>query len=141
MYRSEMGGELTDPSVSCADPVSLRFGHLAGLTVHRTVIQYRSAASLPYRGANSKHFVTFQGRQREDLFLGAQRRSTDPSTASGPPPLSGEAREVRCSSLPCKGRCRAQRGGGVTPAGHRRTNFPPLSGQPHSVTLEWNING
>ena len=28
-------------------PVSLRLGHAAGLTVHRTVIQYRVAASLP----------------------------------------------------------------------------------------------
>ena len=28
-------------------PVSLRLGHAAGLTVHRTVIQYRAAASLP----------------------------------------------------------------------------------------------
>ena len=29
--------------------VSLRLGHAAGLTVHRTVIQYRGAASLPRR--------------------------------------------------------------------------------------------
>ena len=32
-------------------PVSLRLGHAAGLTVHRTVIQYRVAASLPLNGA------------------------------------------------------------------------------------------
>ena len=31
-------------------PFSLRFGHLAVLTVHRTVIHYRSAALLPSRG-------------------------------------------------------------------------------------------
>ena len=30
-----------------ASPVSLRLGHAAGLTVPRTVIQYRVAASLP----------------------------------------------------------------------------------------------
>ena len=28
-------------------PVSLRFGHVTALTVHRTVIHYRAAASLP----------------------------------------------------------------------------------------------
>ena len=31
-------------------PVSLRLGHAAGLTVPRTVIQCRGAASLPHRG-------------------------------------------------------------------------------------------
>ena len=31
--------------------LSLRLGHRTGLTVHRTVIQYRSAASLPPQGA------------------------------------------------------------------------------------------
>ena len=36
--------ELWDPTLH---PVSLRLGHAAGLTVPRTVIQYRGAASLP----------------------------------------------------------------------------------------------
>ena len=35
------------PSVS----FSLRLGHVAALTVHRTVIHYRADTSLPYRGA------------------------------------------------------------------------------------------
>ena len=34
-------------SRSRVPPVSLRLGHAAGLTVPRTVIQYRAAASLP----------------------------------------------------------------------------------------------
>ena len=37
-----------NPSVCFADSVSLRLGHLAVLTVPRTVIHYRSAASLPF---------------------------------------------------------------------------------------------
>jgi len=36
--------ELWDPTLH---PVSLRLGHTADLTVHRTVIQYRGAAALP----------------------------------------------------------------------------------------------
>ena len=35
------------PSVGYADSVSLRLGHAPALTVHRTVIHYRRAASLP----------------------------------------------------------------------------------------------
>ena len=35
------------PSTPRVDTFSLRFGHAAGLTVPRTVIQYRVAASLP----------------------------------------------------------------------------------------------
>ena len=39
---------LRHPSfVAYAPPVSLRLGHAAGLTVPRTVIQYRAATSLP----------------------------------------------------------------------------------------------
>ena len=38
---------LNYPSVGCADSVSLRLGHAPALTVHRTVIHYRRAASLP----------------------------------------------------------------------------------------------
>ena len=35
------------PSVGYADSVSLRLGRAPALTVHRTVIHYRRAASLP----------------------------------------------------------------------------------------------
>ena len=39
----------TTPSVGYAASVSLRLGHVAALTVHRTVIHYRADTSLPQR--------------------------------------------------------------------------------------------
>ena len=48
IFLSNMQYRLRHPSfVTLAPPVSLRLGHAAGLTVPRTVIQYRVAASLP----------------------------------------------------------------------------------------------
>ena len=40
-----------------AGAVSLRLGHAAGLTVPRTVIQYRVAASLPRRSLRGKAYA------------------------------------------------------------------------------------
>ncbi len=37
-----------NPSVAYGASVSLRLGHATALTVHRTVIHYRVAASLPF---------------------------------------------------------------------------------------------
>ena len=45
---------LQNPSVSFADSVSLRLGHVAALTVHRTVIHYRADTALPYKGAHAQ---------------------------------------------------------------------------------------
>ena len=40
--------------------VSLRLGHISALTVHRTVIHYRNAASLPSRGRLQKSSAKHQ---------------------------------------------------------------------------------
>ena len=48
-----------NPSVGCAASVSLRLGHVAALTVHRTVIHYRADTSLPYRGAETWFLLKF----------------------------------------------------------------------------------
>ena len=45
--------ELWDPTLH---PVSLRLGHTADLTVHRTVIQYRGAAALPVNRGGEPRF-------------------------------------------------------------------------------------
>ena len=42
----------TPQSRTSRDSVSLRLGHVAALTVHRTVIHYRADTALPYRGAH-----------------------------------------------------------------------------------------
>ena len=50
---AEVGGSLSlknpTPSVGYAAGFSLRLGHAAALTVHRTVIHYRADTSLPQR--------------------------------------------------------------------------------------------
>ncbi len=40
--------------------VSLRLGHVAALTVHRTFIHYRRAASLPSRESLGRFLLTFK---------------------------------------------------------------------------------
>ena len=47
--------ELWDPTLH---PVSLRLGHAAGLTVPRTVIQYRGAAALPVNRGGEPRFCS-----------------------------------------------------------------------------------
>ena len=46
------------------DTVSLRLGHISALTVHRTVIHYRNAASLPYTGEAWRRGATRNGAPR-----------------------------------------------------------------------------
>ena len=48
----KLGRDLLQPfhQPSAGPPVSLRLGHAPALTVHRTVIHYRSAALLPFSG-------------------------------------------------------------------------------------------
>ena len=42
----------TPQSRTSRDSFSLRLGHVAALTVHRTVIHYRADTALPYKGAH-----------------------------------------------------------------------------------------
>ena len=59
--------ELWDPTLH---PVSLRLGHTADLTVHRTVIQYRGAAALPVNREGRKM------RSRNLVFKILKNKST-----------------------------------------------------------------
>ena len=47
-----------EPIITFADSVSLRLGHAPALNVHRIVIHYRRAASLPYRSTYIEFLLT-----------------------------------------------------------------------------------
>ena len=56
-----------------APPVSLRLGHAAGLTVPRTVIQYRAAASLPK--IREKAYIASANINYRDIVLMRKNKS------------------------------------------------------------------